>query len=69
MLTTERVSAGPVRHPRTTPGYDVHRNPCVYRLLGVPGTARVWAEDLGAVVIWALVVALWAAALWLMVGR
>ncbi|HHW14973.1 MAG TPA: hypothetical protein GXX28_08590 [Firmicutes bacterium] len=49
-MTTERFPAAQPGHPHITPVYGMRRRPCVYHWSGVSGTAREWAEDLGAVV-------------------
>ncbi len=68
-MTTERLFAAQLGHPHTTPIYGTRHRPCVYRLLGVPGTAREWAEDLGAVVAGLALVAEIATLLWMVAGR
>lgn len=62
MLTTERSRAGKAY-------LGAQRSPRVIRILGATGTARQWAEDLGAVVTGLLLVAEVVALLWMVAGR
>ncbi len=65
MLTTERFFMPAIAGITCQ---AAQRSPRVIRILGVPGTAREWAEDLGAVVAGLAFVVL-AGAILALVGR
>lgn len=67
-MTAERLFAAHVRRSCATPGCPTRHRPCVYHWFGAYGTAREWAEDLGAVVAGLAFVVL-AGAILALVGR